>query len=267
MRSRRALKKRNQDRKGMLFIFSLVAALSVAGFFAFELKAKQVERDDVSMCRSDGYISKDTVILMDATDLLTSTQVLVVNKKISGLLESALIDERFTLYVLDDNPSGFKYSSRACNPGDGKDKSDLTSNKRRLLKKWTEGFYGKITGEIKKVVSKSHSDTSPILEMIKFSSIDTLMDSKALKKRVIIISDLLHHTREYSHYKDGVNYENFKSSPYYYAVKPYLENVEVEILYIAREGLSNLQNLGHIGFWERQVQFSGGQVVKAESIY
>ena len=265
--SRRTKKKRNADIRGYAMLgFSVMLIIAI---FIYVNNEKQVPRDKSSMCRIDGELSRDTVIIIDATDNFSSTQALLVNKEVRSMLDDSLIDERFSVYLLgeevNDSDSNNPIIS-VCNPGDGSGKSELTSNLRRLKKKWEEGFYLKITSTIDSLIGDYSASKSPIMEMIKYASINTLYGSKAKQTRMVIISDMLHFTKNYSQYSQPPSFENFKKLPYSLEVSPQLSHVDVNILYLVRSKDMPKQNRGHIEFWKNFIFSHGGKLTKVKSI-
>ena len=102
--------------------------------------------------------------------------------------------------------------------------------------------------------------------MFKYVSINTMYDSSAKQKRIIFVSDMLHHTEQYSHYRRSIDFESFAETPYSIEVKPYLNDVNIEVLYVVRAKDRNLQNRGHIAFWEDFVSNAGGDIVRVKTI-
>jgi len=257
--------KKNADLIGYLIMSIVIVIMIVAGYFFFQAKSEFVHRDDFN-CREDGIVSKETAIVIDATDSLNETQILFVNKKIKMILENSLLDEKVSFYILNNNEEQYSPRLSLCNSGDGKDKSELTSNKRRLKKQWNENFYNKIIDEVNSVVDAPLADSSPVLEMIKFVSINTMYESTAKEKRILLVSDMLHHTKQYSQYKTKPSPKDLDSLPYLKHSLPKLHDVDVEVLYVLRPNFYKLQTRGHIDFWDKYIQKAGGNLVHVESI-
>jgi len=267
--SRRAKRKGNADIRGFAMIGFAVVMIAVIFLFINQEKQGHVSRDKASMCRLDGSISRNTVIIIDATDNFSNTQGLLVKKEMESLLESALVDEQFTIYLLgeDVDDSAFKDPIiSVCNPGDGSDKNEYTSNLRRLKKKWEEDFYLKITSTINNLIGDYSANKSPIMEMIKYASVNSLYGSKAKQARMIIISDMLHFTNEYSQYTQAPSFESFKKLPYSLETSPQLSQVAVSILYLVRSKNMSRQNRGHIEFWNDFISSHGGKLTKVKRI-
>ena len=264
--SSRRRRKKNQDIKGKLILAVGLVVIAALGYTVFEIKKGIVKRDGDNLCRVDNVISRETAIIIDATDNYSESQALFIKKEIQKILLESTIDERFTLYVLgEDHAKSSGYLS-ICNPGDGSDKSELTSNKRRLLHKWKDSFYQKLVNEVDELIGQHVAKHSPILEMLKLVSIKSMYNSPALKKRIILISDMLHHTPEYSHYNEIIDYKKYSTSAYAISMKPKLSEVEVNILYLFRAKDVKLQNRGHISFWEALVSDSDGIITNVKSV-
>ncbi|QLE86522.1 hypothetical protein FLM48_16495 [Shewanella sp. Scap07] len=266
MSSVRRRKKKQADQKGWLLLAVCVCILTVAGYFLYEANANVIKRETVSSCRLDGYVSRETAIVIDATDSFSETQAMLVTKEIQKTLSEALIDEKFTLYVLNESVGKNSSIVEGCNAGDGSEANELTSNKRRLKKQWNENFYNRFVVAVENLVGQHSAKESPIFEMIKFVSVNTMYDSKAENKRIILVSDMLHHTSKYSQYRQNTSFNSFEASSYSLEVRPHLRSVDVEILYVVRAKDRKLQNRGHIGFWEAFVSNAGGQVITVKSI-
>jgi hypothetical protein len=93
-----------------------------------------------------------------------------------------------------------------------------------------------------------------------------MYDSKADNKRILLVSDMLHYTSQYSQYRQNSQFKEFNNSAYSLEVRPHLNGVNLEILYVVRARDRKLQNRGHIAFWEAFVSNAGGQVVRVKTI-
>ncbi|OLQ70825.1 hypothetical protein BIT28_15550 [Photobacterium proteolyticum] len=258
-RSRRN-KKKVAKQKGMLITMFAFVIILAFGYIYWDISKNSIIRDSETMCRTDDYISKDTVLLIDATDSFSSSQSIQIEKEVKKILLNASIDDRFSLYVIDDNTDDFKEAFYVCNPGDGSNKSELTSNKRRLKENWEKTFYDRVINSVKELAGTHTSNTSPIIEMIKLASLQTLYSSNADSKEMIIISDMLEHTTKYSHYKNKPNFDEYKRLPYSIEQKPNLDGVDVKVFYLVRTKDRTRQNRGHINFWELLVMDNGGYI-------
>jgi len=262
----RRKRQQDADRKGMILLGCgvLLLVVGLAAFFYYVEPA--VKRDPETACRVDEEISRETIVVIDATDNFNVTQALRIKKEIGLMLSSAVIDERFSLYVLDETINKKSQKFSVCNPGDGSNKSEITSNKRRLKKHWEDLFYNRFTNAVDELTGSHTAAQSPIIEMIKFVSVNTFLDSRATKKRLVIVSDMLHHTQQYSHYRGSPNYAKFSKTSYAMTMQPLLEGVDVQIFYLINEKHILLQNRGHIEFWNQHVLTNNGFVSSVKTV-
>ena len=265
MSSRTDRERKAQEQGRRYLVVAIIMLIIFVGLYANFVKSPIERLED--QCRKDGVVSIETAFIIDATDHFSESQARRINLEVKDIIKSAEIDERFTVYVLDDKFSDANSKIPhiiVCNPGDGKGKSEFTNNVRRLDKNWDEKFYSQITSTIENLVGEGRANQSPILEMIEFASIDTMSKSKAKSKRLILISDMLHHNKEYSHYTSSHDFEEFKKLAYYVDVRPQLRDVDVKIFYLASSKNISLQKIRHANFWKNYVLNAGGKLDSEE---
>lgn len=258
--------KKKQDAQGLVYLVLAIIILSTLGAGYFHFKKNQINRDKITLCREDGIITTDHVIVVDATDSFNKTQALLAKKELFSIIDQSPVDARFSLYVINTDIADKKPIIEICNPGDGSDKSELTSNKRRLLEQWTERFHDKITDDIDSLIDMNVANSSPIMETIKYASINSLYDSNSKNKRLIILSDLLQHSPSYSQYKKTESFEQFSGQAESSLLLPSLDDVAVEVLYLYRIKDKNRQNRKHITFWEKFFAKSGGSITRVKKL-
>jgi hypothetical protein len=255
---------RNAQRNGLIMIVTACSIIIAATYFVFNIKLNTTERDAATNCRIDGHVAKETILILDATDPISSTQQILIDKEARKFFSNAITDERFSIYILDENHDRIAKTLSVCNPGDGSDKSALTSNKRRLKNRWEEGFYSRLISEVKKLNLTSSASKSPIMEIIKHSSIDAMYHSPAAKKKMIIISDLLQHTNVFSQYRTTQSFNEVYKNGLLRPLMPQLDGVEVEVLYLERPNSSLQQGRSHVRFWEQFVDKAGGELSRVK---
>ena len=260
-------KKKSDDLKGWGIIAFIVVLIILGGFFYCNEKNSRIERDPISLCRTDGLFPRETALLIDITEGFSESQALLIMRQMETVLDSSFVDERFTFYALNDDPDTFKPLFTVCNPGDGSGQSELTANVRRIYENWETNFYERITNTVESLIDETGAESSPIMEMFKFVGIQTMFNTPASQKRVVIVSDMIHNTLEYSQYSDPPRYDYLENTPYLTRVLANLNDADVEIFYIVRPRLVELQNRGHINlFWEQYISESGGRLIFVEPI-
>ena len=264
-RSKRRNKKK-QDAQGIFYLVLGIIILSGLGASYFHFKNNQINRDKITLCREDGIITTDHVIVIDATDSFNETQALLAKKELVSIIDRSPVDSRFSLYVINTDIADKKPIIEICNPGDGSDKSELTSNKRRLLEQWKEKFHDKIIDDIDSLIDIHIANNSPIMETIKYASINTLYNSNSKNKKLIILSDLLQHSSSYSQYQKTESFEQFSGQAVSSLLRPSLDDVAVEVLYLYRIKDKSRQNRKHITFWEKFFAKSGGSITRVKKL-
>ncbi|MGR5132169.1 hypothetical protein [Vibrio alfacsensis] len=266
-RSKRQQKKQSANTKGVLLIVLSMLILSGIGFAYWKVSGTTHARDKETLCRTDGFVSRETVLVIDKTDVFSKTQSMIVKKEIRKMVENSEVDERFTFYVMSENTDQNIDKLVVCNPSNGSDKNEYTSNVKRLRKRWEENFLNPLLQSLSRVTDEEHTaNSSPILEMMKYASINTMYDSEALEKRMVMVSDMLHYTQSFSHYRKLDAYENYKSTPYALEQAPHMDGVDVTILYLSRPKNANLQTVRHVTWWEHHIVENGGMVERVKRV-
>ena len=248
-------------------IAAALAVFAVSWYFLNENNKNFVVRDKSSNCRVDGVVTNETVLLIDTTDSVNPTQYQAIKNKLNDLLESASIDERISVYTITEDPFKNVPLLVVCNPGDGADKSEWTSNKRRLKENWEQKFKKELESAVTDILDGEHAAQSPIMEAIKAVGVYSFAASKAERKKLIIVSDLLHHTSELSHYRTPkLEFSKVEGSAYLSSNLANLNNAEVEILYLTRAKDHARQGRSHILFWEKYFEKSNSVISKISNV-
>lgn len=266
MASKKKNKKRKDDLQGWIFIVLGVAIFSGIVVFYNLNKSNHHDRSE-NLCRNDGFVTKENLVLIDATDSYNPSQRLYMEKFIKSLLTNSTKDERISLFVLHENKDEFSPVVSVCNPGDGKDSNALIENKKKIEKAWENDFFKTVTNEVTKLADLKSAKKSPILEMLKYSSIHSLYESSAENKRVILISDMLIHSDQFSQYDNpSIRFSEVKNTQYFKSSMPNFFGAEVEVLYIVRPSTAHLQNRGHVRFWEELISYANGSLIRVEKV-
>jgi hypothetical protein len=228
----------------------LVVALTVAASVGYYLYSRPKGLDPISLCPADGP-GGHTVLLVDKTDPLnfTQRQAFMVSMRL-------LVDKEVpTGYLLSVFTLGEDFTETAapimelCNPGTGSDKSDLTANLKRLR----EQYEGKFLNPLMTTANELSAATvpgarSPIFEMLQLVAINGFKKRDVRgPRRLLIVSDMLHNTPQFSMYKSQVDYKQFLKLDYSAKVFLDLQDVEVELLYLVN--VPHLQTTRNARFW------------------
>ena len=207
------------------------------------------ETDPETLCPLDGDYPR-TAILIDATNPLSETQGKAIREEIEDLRDRLAQYEWVGIFILSEDNLVLPVPDFAkCNPGSTP--NPLYENPEEVIKRFEEEFRKPIDAVIARLLNTTPpSDTSPILEMIRAVALDR--DYRTTQpRRMIVVSDLLQNVPQYSHYRDGNDFQTWRDGHYAQTfLQQSLLGVEVEILYLKRVESRRLQTRAHVMFWE-----------------
>lgn len=263
-------KSRAKARQERLHILWGSLALIVVGLVAAVAIYVQVTTppppDEATLCPASGPAGH-AVLLVDRTDPLNFTQ----KQAFQALLEEIITQkvspgELLSVFVLgEDYTTTSKPVIELCNPGDGADKSEWTANIKRLNRQFEQKFRAPMLALANELHSQQPAKFSPVLEMIQLVSINGFRTHKVNGPHtLILVSDMLHNTSNFSMYKGEYDYKRFLESPYGRKVNADLVGVEVELHYVLNS--PNLQTRRHLKFWEDHFSNTGARIVSVRPL-
>lgn len=251
----------------MLIFVALLAAAAFAYFYA--TIPTQLQVDQATLCPMSGERGV-TVVLVDTTDKLPEPAQREVLSILSDLTTTLPAYHLLDIRVLD--PSGSRSASlfSKCNPGDGKGLSDWTANPALARKRWIESFQKPAKEAMELLLKPEVEKNSPIMGAIQDIALDRFSGGRVegIPKSLIVISDMLEHTRDYSQYQNSgdLSYERYERSPAYRKFQTDLHGAHVTIDYIRRASI-NINLKRHLNFWALWVaankgEFASGRVLQ-----
>lgn len=242
---------RRQDRYNILIGAGvLVLAVGIVCAAVYLYFSSQESKETVTQCPASGPIGH-VVLLVDRTDPLTFTQRQAFLQLLTDIGKGKVKQgELLSVFVLgEDYKSAPTPIFEMCNPGKGEDKNIWTSNPEKLRKLHEQKFLGPMTSLAGELLSTQSAQHSPILEMLQMVSINGFR-KQAVRgpKTLIVVSDMLHNTSDFSHYRGEMDFAGFKSMPQFPKLQTDLESVEVELHYLLTS--PSLQTRRHVKFWE-----------------
>ncbi len=246
-------------------LVAALVALAIIGAAAWFWQAGRDEGvDAVTLCPANGPTGH-VVLLVDKTDPLTFTQ----NQAFAVTLRD-LITRRtppgtlLSVFVLGED---FKATAQPlielCNPGTGAGRSALTSNPKQLERRYEDRFLAPLLKESEALVATTPSKTSPLFEMFQLVGINAFKAHDIHGgRRLVVMSDMLHNTPQFSMYKGPVDYATFARSDYAARVRAALPGVDVEIHLLMNT--PQLQTRRNMKFWEDWFDHAGARIVAVQ---
>jgi hypothetical protein len=214
----------------------------------------------VTMCPAEGP-QGHVVLLVDKTDPLNFIQ----KEAFTALLQELAGAGVEPGYLVSVFALGENYKATAkpifemCNPGNGQGKSELTANIKMLKRQFDEKFHGPMLRLADELQTANPGKTSPVFEMLQLASINSFRKHDiAGPKRLIIVSDMLQNTPEYSMYKGIEDFQSFRSSEYSKKLHVDFKGASVELHYIMNT--PHLQTRKQLLFWEEYFKNANGRL-------
>ena len=245
-------RKRNDDIKGYILLFiSAIIILGILGAY-FVVRGNSIILTKDTLCPEDGPYGH-TVFLIDRTDTYSKIQIAQIEKYLAEFQRQIPKHNELSIYDINSDPdNSLTPVFKMCNPGDGSDIGNwesLATNKNQIKQKYDEKFSNKLNETLNNMLLPNTEDISPIFEMIKVVAVKAFPLAETKNgNHLIIISDMLHNSSDYSHYQSSPDVNSFKNSNFRKKINVDLTNTKFNILYVERANYANLQNNNHKNF-------------------
>jgi hypothetical protein len=239
-------------------IFAAIALAVGGGIVLARSLGQTVPLDAETLCPTDRPLAAHTVVLVDRTDPLTPAHQAALRRLITKLRDRLDRAERLSiLLITGEVRSTATVAFSLCNPGTGIDLNPLVANQRRARARFEAGFGQPLEVVVRDLARAASANHSPIMETIK--AVGAWSEFAAPRRNLIVVSDLLQNVPGYGHYGRAVDYIRFKASTYAATVRPELDGVDIELLYLPNP--AGRQGRDHLAFWEAFFRDAGAASV------
>lgn len=233
---------------------------AVIAALGYHLYNQPKSADKVTLCPAEGP-KGHVVVLVDNTDPYSFIQRQAFSQALSALSD-AVVPEGYLLSVfsLGENfENNAKPLFERCNPGTSAGKSEMTANLQRIDLRYEKSFKAPIQALEESLLSDAPAKYSPIFEMIQLASINGFRAQNVQgPRKLIIFSDMLPNTAEFSMFSGIPDYTAFSSTTYGERSKTDLSGVRVEIHYLMN--YPKLQTMKQLNFWEQYFEDTGARL-------
>lgn len=261
--------RKNRGKKALGVLYTVLAMLILLALYGTRavLQSAQVAIDPETLCPVDGS-PEYVAIVFDKTDAYNPIQQQFLKRYFNRFKKELQTGTRISLFVIEArNKDRIEPDFVVCNPESGQDASFWAANPKALQKRWKERFGEPLDAAIEEFMRPATGQTSPIFEMLQKVALTGFPPgSENARKLLIIVSDMLHHTPEWSHYRGEMDFNMLLKTPYYERIRTDLNDTEVRILYARREGADHLQTRRHAYFWADYVHSINGRITLIEKI-
>ena len=246
-------KKQKQGSNVAAILIFFISFVIIVGLGYAYMTAQNIhdEVDPQTFCRKE-KLAAITVILIDHTDTINPTQKAALEVRLWDVARLIPKNSKIKVYsVSSTSRKILKPEIELCNPGNGKETSNIIGNPDLADKRYEEKFKQPISKILDQVVNADAAKESPIMESLQSVAITSFVgqDKDVAKKKLILVSDLLEHTDKFSLYNTVPDFEAYKLSQHWRSVKAYLSDVDVEIYTLRRDGYDAVQNNKLMNFW------------------
>lgn len=255
---------------GILLILVAIACGGVLAYFYFSTPKRPV-LDAQSLCPVDGPHGIN-VVLVDTSDDLPEATRREVQVVLDDLIATLPSFYKLDIRVLDIAGARSRSLFSKCNPGDGAGLSEWTDNPRIARLRWIESFRKPAAEAVKNSMASAKAASSPLMAAIQDIAIYQFSSAanQNAKKTLIVISDMIEYTREYSQYPAAgdLSFQRYKQSPAYLKFRTDLHGAGVTIRYVTRQpkGQPLLNDLKHAEFWIQWMKENGASSVEVKRL-
>ncbi len=208
---------------------------SVFGLFAAVAMNRPPAVDLVTGCRLDRKDPVHTIILVDQSDPFNSTDLDWVYAFLDSEARALPEHGRLTLLVPNSgNPFDPSLVFSGCSPGSAAEANPIFENPGMIEQAWQARFYAPLKANVAGALVDTVAPSSPLIE-----AISTIADRPDFQpggpaRRLILVSDLIHHSKAFSMYRSGPDMEVLAASSLAESL-PRLEGVDVVARIVPRQ--------------------------------
>jgi hypothetical protein len=234
----------------LLIIVSVFVAASIYLYREHLIKSK-IELNKETLCHENGAYAYH-VILIDNSEVYSPIQKADIKKRLNSLINNIKTNEKISFFIVNDESiNSLNPVFSKCKIRDGQNADDLIENRKKIIQKKKNKFDDPLGETIESITSKRNASmTSPIFEMIQAVAVfgfPLAGNTGEKTKRLVIFSDLLQNTNDFSFYRTTTENGSFWNTDYFKRVKTDLTGVDVKI-FILRNKSQKVKEL--VVFWE-----------------
>lgn len=201
------------------------------------------------------------LVILDKTDPMTSQEQQAVTERVRSLARHELRKgERLSIWAIGDHEDG-TLSKEFCLTSPGFTANGLTDNARMVRARFDSSFARPVDATLADVTRRETAATSPIMESLReVGELKEFVDVQG-PRRILIVSDMLQHSRVYSQYGSARDFAALRRLPAWRELRAGLEGVSVEIVYLHRPRDARYQDAFHREFWRQYFAGCGASQV------
>jgi hypothetical protein len=247
-------------------VAGLVGSAAIAAVVWFNLTHSPVEIDRESLCPKAGP-SSTTVVLIDVSDPLPAVAQEDVKAQIAEEVRKTAKFGLLELRLLDPKVDGGQVLFSRCNPGDGSDLSEITANPEQERRKFEDGFEAPLASLLGRMVGADPATSSPIMESVQWIAVKQFAPTGQQKEkpRLIIVSDMIQHSANYSLYGGDASFERYRRSPAYEVLRTDLKDADTTVFLVHRKNSPESADQ-LLEFWSKWLADNNGSLIRVKKV-
>ena len=195
----------SEDKKGIaIFAVGVVVLIALVVIAVHVIRAPERSYNEVTLCNPALPRFAHHLVVIDASDTLSPHQSHFLKTHLSGLLASAAVNDRFSIFVLDDHYNGLSEPVvDLCKPRSGDAVNALTANPQFVQALYRERFEHPLDQAISAAVAAGEQPVSPIYEALSDVAALNRIDPVAENVHLTIVSDMIQNSRAGSVFNSG----------------------------------------------------------------
>ncbi|WP_323845160.1 hypothetical protein [Microbulbifer magnicolonia] len=228
----------------MIFAFGAAILIALAAFVLKVINSPEKDYDRVTLCNESLPRYSHHLLIIDVSDALSAHQEHFLRTHISDLLQSARVNDRFSIFVLDERYNGLSDPViDLCKPNSADDVDMLTSNRVFVEQLYRDRFERPLERTIASVVASGEQKQSPIFEALSDIAALRRIDQRAGDISLTIVSDMIQNSRAGSVFSAGA--EAIDNLPMID-----LRRVKTKVFWLDREKYKRFQTSDLASSWE-----------------
>jgi hypothetical protein len=263
MPRRTSSRRRHDPKEAAKYVLAaalLLIAVSAGGAFLYKWMTVEPppKLDQTTYCPIDGPRAT-LVFLIDTSDPLPPPAAKEVRTMLFDTADALRPYGLLEIRTLDAAGDGLVIFSR-CNPGDGSDLNAFTGNPALAHKRWQESFQRPLAEVLEHGLEPAPSKTSPIMATIQNIAIErfTGRANELKPKSLVVVSDMLEYTPDYSLYRGSLAFDRYRNSPAFSKFRTDLHGAAVTLLMVQRKA-PHISTVDLMQFWHDWIRDNNGQ--------
>lgn len=229
---------------------------SVFGLFAAAAMNQPPATEQETGCRLDRRDPSHTIILVDQSDPFNATDLAWVRALLEDEARALPKYGRLTLSVPNAaSPYDPVTVWSGCSPGSAEGANPIFQNPRMIEQAWQRKFHDPLLAGAEGVLVDNVAPSSPLMEAMFTLGDRPDFQAQTPKRRLILVSDLMQHSKDFSMYRTGTDWEAYEGTPLM-DMRPGLAGVDVVARVVPRQEYA--LPLGEVkAFWQRWFRGTG----------